>query len=173
MQFQMKSTIQSILLVACVATTMLLCTGCPVGLEYPLGDAGKEKIDKRLLGTWVVQTADAEMKKLTVTKKDDHTYRVQVLERGEMYAMETDWFDAWVTKFEGQTFVIGKPDDENDQKYYHYQYAIEDGKLVTHDMSLLEGGMDAVTSQEALRSEVKASMKKPDFLSSKQEYTKQ
>jgi hypothetical protein len=169
----MKKSFKSKWLLLTVITLSIFSAGCPVGLEYPLGDTGKEKIDERLLGTWVVQTADAEMKKLTVTKKDAHTYRVQVLERGEMYAMETDWFDAWVTKFDGQTFVIGKPDDENDQKYYHYQYSIEGGKLVTHDMSLLEGGMDAVTSQEALRAEVKSSMKKPDFLSSRQEYAKQ
>jgi hypothetical protein len=169
----MKKSFKSKWLLLSVLTLSIFSTGCPVGLEYPLGDVGKEKIDARLLGTWVAQKESAEMKKLTVTKKDAHTYRVQVLERGEMYALETDWFDAWATNFDGQTFVFGRPDDENDQKYYHYHYAFDGGKLVLHDMALLDGGMDIVTSQMALRVQVRASMKRPEFLSERVEYSKE
>lgn len=165
----MKNPLVFMLLVAFA----ILISGCPVGLEYPLGDPGKEKIDEQLLGTWIAESEDAEMQKLTITKKDDYTYEVNILEKGEMYAMEVDDLDAWVTTFEGQSFVFGKPHDENDQKFYHYHYAFEGDYLVIHDMSLLEGGMDAVTSREALRKEVAASMSKPDFLASKMVYLKE
>ncbi|MEZ4776567.1 MAG: hypothetical protein R3D00_25550 [Bacteroidia bacterium] len=150
----------------------VLISGCPVGLDFPLGDPGKEKIDERLLGTWIDQSGEAEMQKLTLTKKDDYTYEVHVLEKGEMYALQVDYLDAWVTTLEGQSFLFGKPHDENDQKFYHYHYVFDGEDLIVHDVSLLEGGIDAVTSREALRKEVVASMKKPDFMSSKVVYLK-
>jgi hypothetical protein len=144
-----------------------------VGISYPLGNPGTEKIDERLLGTWIAQTEDAEMKKLVISKKDAYTYRVQVLEPGEMYALETDWLDAWVTQFEGYSFVYGKPDDDPEENYYLYQYAFEGNTLVTQDVSLLVGGMDAVTSPDTYKEEVRESLKLPDCLTSRMEYVKE
>ena len=30
---------------------MALITGCPVGVDHPLGEPGKEKLDEQLIGT--------------------------------------------------------------------------------------------------------------------------
>ncbi len=165
--FSILSSIAVLLLIA------ILNAGCPVGLDYPLGSPSKEKLDTKLLGTWVSQSTDSEIKRVKVAKKDDNTYSIEVLERGEMYALDTDKLNAWVTKFNGNTFLFAQPDDPNDQKYYHYHYKFEGNRLVMSDMSLLVGGMDAVTSQEALHKEVMESMKNPDFLSSPIEYVKE
>ncbi len=169
----MKKLFSTFFSVVTLLMLAILNSGCPVGIEYPLGNPNKEKLDARLLGTWVSQSTDSEIKRVKVSKKDDNTYVVEVLERGEMYALETDKLNAWVTYFNGESFLYAMPDDSNDQKYYHYHYVFDGNKLVMSDMSLLEGGMDAVTSQEALRNEVFASMKKPEFLSNKVEYHKE
>ena len=41
-----------------IAPIMLLTTGCPVGITYPLGTPGTEKIDKSILGKWVQEPGD-------------------------------------------------------------------------------------------------------------------
>jgi len=87
--------------------------GCPTGLYYPLGNPGKEKINPKLLGTWVTNNDDAEVLSVTFSKQDDFTYKVLVNERGTMYALETDNFLAWITKFEGKEFLYLKPDNED------------------------------------------------------------
>lgn len=169
----MKKAISTLSSTVALLLIAMLNAGCPVGLDYPLGSPSEEKLDAKLIGTWVSQSTDSEIKRVKVAKKDDNTYSIEVLERGEMYALETDNLKAWVTKFNGSTFLFAQPDDPNDQKYYHYHYKFEGNKLVMSDMSLLVGGMDAVTSQEALHKEVMESMKKPDFLSGTIEYVKE
>lgn len=136
--------------------------GCPVGIDYPLGVTGKEKINKDLLGTWVSDSPEAEVLKVKFEKNDDNSYKVTVLERGEMYALETDNLTGWVTEVEGKTFVFFKP--EGEEKFYHYMIK-ESGSntLVTCDVSLLDGGVDAVTSTEAFRKQVAASMKSAEY----------
>jgi len=136
--------------------------GCPTGLYYPLGNPGKEKINPKLLGTWVTNNDDAEVLSVTFSKQDDFTYKVLVNERGTMYALETDNFLAWITKFEGKEFLYLKPDNED--KYYHYMLIkLEEKTLISTDLSLLDGGIDAVKSTESLRKEVKNSINKPEF----------
>ncbi len=136
--------------------------GCPVGVDYPLGTTGTEKINKELLGTWVSDSKDAEVLKVKFEKNDDNSYKVTVLERGEMYALETDNLTGWVTEVEGKTFFYFMPENEN--KYYHYMVKEADkSKMVTCDVALLDGGVDAVTSTEALRKQVATSMKNPDY----------
>jgi hypothetical protein len=169
----MKNSFQSFFTAIAMAATVLVSIGCPVGLDYPLGKPDSEKLDKKLIGTWVSQSDDSEIKKVKVTKNDDYKYDIEVLERGEMYALETDFLTGWVVAFKGQNFICAQPTDGDDNKFYHYHYAFDGNKLVLHDMSLLVGGMDVVTSQETLQEEVAASMKKEDFLSSKVEYTKE
>jgi len=169
----MKNSFQSFFTAFAMAAIVLVSTGCPVGLDYPLGKPDSEKLDKKLIGTWVSQTADSEIKKVKVTKNNDYKYDIEVLERGEMYALETDFLIGYITKFNDQNFLYAQPKDQEDKKYYHYHYSFDGNKLVLHDMSLLVGGMDAVTSQEALQKEVSASMKNPDFLSSPVEYIKE
>lgn len=136
--------------------------GCPVGIDYPLGVTGKEKINKDLLGTWVSDSPEAEVLKVKFEKNDDNSYKVTVLERGEMYALETDNLTGWVTEVEGKTFVFFKP--EGEEKFYHYMIKeAGSNKLVTCDVSLLDGGVDAVTSTEAFRKQVAASMKSAEY----------
>ncbi|HRF41890.1 MAG TPA: hypothetical protein PK198_24020, partial [Saprospiraceae bacterium] len=75
-------------------------------------------------------------------------------------------------RLDGRTFLIAKPIESGEEKYYHYHYHFEGGMLVIQDMGLLVGGVDAVTSSEALRKEVSASLKNPECLSSRMEYAK-
>ncbi|MCG3168054.1 MAG: hypothetical protein POELPBGB_03854 [Bacteroidia bacterium] len=146
--------------------------GCPVGIDYPLGVTGTEKINKDLLGTWVSDSPEAEVLKVKFEKNDDNSYKVTVLERGEMYALETDNLTGWVTELEGKTFLFFKP--ENEEKYYHYMIKeIGNGTMVTCDVSLLDGGVDAVTSTEALRKQVASSMKSPEYGAESISWTKE
>ncbi len=151
---------------------ILINYGCPVGLDYPLGNPGKEKINPELLGTWVTDNDEAEVLSVTFSRQDDFTYKVTVNERGTLYALETDNFSAWITKFEGKEFLYLKPDDED--KYYHYMLLkLEEKTLISTDLSLLDGGVDVVKSTESLRKEVKNSIKKPEFGNEKIEWFKE
>lgn len=150
---------------------LIVFYGCPVGLDYPLGNPGKEKIDDRLVGTWQTDNSDAEVVKLSISKNDSYSYKVQVVERGELYSLTTDDLTGWVTKLNKMTFFYVKPSDE--AKYYHYTLKeISDSKMVTCDMSLLVGGVDAVTSSESLREEVLGSMDRYDFCTESTSWTK-
>ncbi len=146
--------------------------GCPVGIDYPLGKPGDHKIDKDMIGTWVAGSDEADVKKVEFSKNDDHSYKVHVLERGEMYALETDNLTGWLTEVDGKTFLYLKPDDE--EKYYHYMIK-ESGKgtLVTCDVSLLDGGVDSVTSSETLRKQVSSSMNMEGYCAETLNWTKQ
>jgi hypothetical protein len=136
--------------------------GCPIGIDYPIGTPGKEKINKELIGTWVCSNLEAEVLKVKFEKSDDNSYKVTVLERGTMYGLETDFLTGWVSEVEGKTFLFFKPDNED--KYYHYMIKdIGTNEMVTCDVSLLDGGIDAVTSTESFRKQVAVSMKKAEF----------
>jgi ABC-type amino acid transport substrate-binding protein len=140
----------------------LLLSGCPVGLDYPLGQPGKEHIDEQLIGNWHCDNTETEVIELSISKQDDFSYRVVVTERGSTYALETDSLTAWVTQLGNKTFFYLKPDNED--KFYHYMViSADETTLVTCDMALLVGGIDVVTSREALLKEVEASMQKPEF----------
>jgi hypothetical protein len=160
------------LLSACLLA-FIVCAfyGCPIGLDYPLGVTGTEKIDAKLIGTWTCEVADAEVVTVKFAKKDEYTYNVDVLERGELYSLGTDHLEGWVTSLSGGTFLFLKPDDES--KYYHYVYRIEQGKLIVSDVSLLDGGVDAVTSTGTLRSQVERSMSMETWANESLTYTKQ
>jgi hypothetical protein len=135
----------------------LLASGCPIGLDQPLGKIGTEKIDKQLLGKWHSTSAETEVQRVSISKRDDHSYKAKVLERGEMYSLETDELTGWVTTVNEKNFVFFKPDGE--EKYYHYCYWWDGGStLISCDLALLDGGVDAVTSTESLRDQVARSM---------------
>ena len=149
---------------------ILLMTGCPVGLNYSLGNPGSDKIDKALVGTWRCSSEDGEVKRVKIAKGDDNSYAVEVLERGEMYALETDKLQGWVTTVEEKNFVFFKP--EGADEYYHYCYWMDGATLMSTDVSLLDGGVDAVTSTETLRSQVASSMRKTEWGEETKEWTK-
>jgi hypothetical protein len=155
-----------------LAVIVLVFYGCPIGLDYSLGSPGAEKIDPALLGTWKIdETMDGEVLKLKISKGDATSYKVEVLERGEMYSLSTDDLTGWVTKVNGENFLYVKPSDE--EKFYHYHYEVTGKKLVIHDVALLDGGVDAISSTETLRSQVERSMTKEGWGKEKLEYTKQ
>lgn len=155
-----------------VAFIVLAFYGCPLGLDYSLGNTGKEAIDPGLIGTWAISEGqDGEVLKMKIAKKDANSYTVEVIERGELYSLETDHLTGWVTTVGGKTFFYVQPEDE--QKFYHYHYELSGKKLIIHDVSLLDGGVDAVTSTETLRSQVERSMKLEGWGAEKLEYVKQ
>ena len=156
-----------------IAPIMLLTTGCPVGITYPLGTPGTEKIDKSILGKWGQEPGDdKEILSVQIEKKDDHTLKVTVLERGPLYMEEVDDFNGWFTEINDMQFVYFPNAADANGTYYHYAYKIEGDNLVTYDVSLLDGGTDAVVSTESFREQIKLSMQRPEFLSSKIVWTK-
>ena len=169
----MKNPIHSLLLVLAIVTTAFFTTGCPVAISHPLGKPGTEKIDGKLLGVWVATSDSADIVKMEIIKKDDYTYAVEVLESGENYMVESNNFDAWFTKLDGKSFVYSKPTDPAKDEYYLYHYSFKDKTLALEDVSLLVGGIDAVTDSETFRKEVSASLKMPDCLTARLEYEKQ
>jgi hypothetical protein len=136
---------------------VLLATGCPVGLNYSLGTPGKDKIDNDLIGTWVCESEGAEVVKVTLKKGEDHSYAVNVVERGEMYSLETDVLTGWVTNLDDKKFAYFKPDGSD--QFYHYCYWLDGSTLMTTDVSLLDGGVDAVNSTQTMREQVSRSIK--------------
>lgn len=159
----------------CIALAVLfLFSGCPVGVDFPLGNPGKEPIDRALLGTWATTGEDPDYKRVTIEQKDDFSYSIEVFETGSMYSLDVTEFTAWVTTVEGKTFIYAQPVGSSDESYYLYHYETGDNKTMkTHDVSLLVNGTDAVISTDAYREEVKASMGKADFLSDEKIWTRQ
>lgn len=150
---------------------MVLLSGCPIGLDYPAGNTGTEKIDPNLLGTWTNNEDDPEFGKVTITKASTNSYAIKVENTGSMYSLEVTEFTGWVTKIGGKTFIYSLPNE--DKSYYLYCYEYSDGKLHTYDVGLLDGGTDAVKSTESLRVQIETSLKKDDCLSDEIVWTKQ
>lgn len=152
---------------------MLVLSGCPVGLDYSSAKPGSEKFNKHLIGTWRVQGADpvkeSEVVEVILERADANTIKATVKERGEMYALETENLLGYETEINGLHVLYFKP--ENEEKYYHYQYKMEDDDtMIVGDISLLDGGVDAVTSIETLRDQIARSMQKPEFKSETKTY---
>lgn len=152
---------------------MLLTTGCPVDVPYPLGDKGNEKMDKSLIGTWVQHDTSMEVMRLEIIELDKYTVQLTVLERGANYMEEVDVFKGWTTELDGKKFVYFQDASNPDAGYYTYCYNTDGKTMYTYDVSLLIGGVDAVTSTEAYRKEVSESLKLPDALSSEAEWIKE
>lgn len=151
-------------------------SGCPISIKYPLAESGTEKINKELIGTWSSGSQEAEVKKVEIAKMDDYNYKIVVQERGEMYAAETDEFKGWVYTMDGHTFLIAQEYEASGtlkESYYLYKIVLSKKSMTVYDVSLKEGGVDAVTSSETFKAEVKASMKKEDWYTSAREYTKE
>lgn len=141
---------------------LLFLFGCPIGMKYSPGTPGTEKIDSKLLGTWETQAEDPEFKKAVITKKDDYSLSVSVSGTGSSYIPKLTEFTGWTTQVDNQRIVYIL--DTNDDEYYMYGYVYQDNGLMLYDVALLDGGVDAVTSTETFRSQISASLKKPDCL---------
>ncbi len=167
----MRKQLLPILRFALIAALSLSLFGCPTGLDFPLTEK-PDKIDPALIGRWSANTSEAEMLEVVVKKKDDYSYDIEVLETSEMYMLDDYKFVGHATRLDGRTFLIAKPIESGEEKYYHYHYHFEGSKLVIQDAGLLVGGVDAVTSTEALRKELSASLNNPECLSGRMEYVK-
>jgi hypothetical protein len=151
---------------------LLTFYGCPIGLDYPIAEIGKEQIDENLIGTWKNKDTEATVLKIRISKKDNFSYGIHILEKSELYALETDNFTAWLTNFEGLKILYFKPD--NQDLYYHYVIKELKGKNLTScDLSLVDGAKDDVNSTEGLRKEVLISMKMEKFCSETESWTKE
>lgn len=159
---------------ALLALVCLVNTGCPVGIDYPFATESQlEKVDNKLVGTWRSVVDSADMLQVRILKEDDITYSIEVLEKSENYMADDTRFFGWSTKLDGHSFLFSQGLDSDDDSYYLYHISFEGKKLVIQDVGLLVGGVDAVTSTEAFREEVSASLKNPDCLSARFEYIKQ
>ncbi len=157
---------------ALLLTLAFTVFACPAGLDYPLADK-PDKIDPALLGTWEALSLDAEVQEVSIRKKDDFSYNIEVLETNEDYMVDAYKFTGYVTRMDGHSFLYSQPTEGDDKKFYLYHYAFDGSTLVIHDVGLMVGGTDAVSSTATLRKEVSASLKLPDCLSSPFEYQKQ
>lgn len=156
-----------------VFPVFLVITGCPVSVDYPLGYTGKEKIDNKIIGTWITSDTSAEVISFVFEKADDFSLKVKVLERGSMYAEDVDDFKGWCTTLGDKQFVYFQNATDATAGYYSYCYWFDtEGRLVASDFALLVGGVDAVTSTENYRREVSQSMAMPDWLGTSFTYTK-
>jgi hypothetical protein len=118
---------------------LFLLTACPVGLKYAPGKVATEPVDTRLIGTWEAESSEFEIQKVTIKKKTANEFSVQVLERGEMYMLETDDLTLYQTKIDNLTILYLKP--SNEEMYYLYQVVIKSAsELEIGDISLLDGG---------------------------------
>jgi hypothetical protein len=150
-----------------------MLSGCPVSTEHPLTEvANASKYDKRLEGTWTQPDQETEATMVKISKgSEDNTYDVKVLKEGSSFAADGKNFTGWLADFEKMKFLVLKMKG-SDSTYYIYHIEIEKDKLVTHTVSFLENGLDAITSSAAYREEVKASMKKEGFLKEEKTWKK-
>lgn len=172
---QHMKNLTNLMIAVPLAGILLTLTACPIGIDYSLGTPGTEKIDKSLIGTWTTSTPDAEVVKVRISKKDNYSYLVEILEKGEMYDLETDMLTAWVTELDGNKFLYAQEGgDSPSGPYYLYHYGFDNQKNLTlHDVSLLINGVDGITSTDAFREEVRQSLKKEGCLSEPRTYTGQ
>lgn len=150
---------------------LFLLTACPVSTDYPLGVKGNESIDTDLIGIWTNDFVDAEASKIEFQQgKEKNTYKITVLQQGEMYMADGDEFIGWLTTVKNQRFLVL----EQSGKYYAYAvHKINSKELKTFDPTLKAGGIDAVTSTENFQKEIIASMAFSDFLTSEIHWKKQ
>ena len=83
-------------------------------------------------------------------------------------------FIAWLTELNAKTFLVLQQvvDGVPLETYYVYCIQPEKKKMTSFDISLKVNGVDAITSIEAYRDEVKASMGFDDFLGNQIDWVK-
>jgi hypothetical protein len=155
-----------------LSTIIVFFTACPVSISFPLDAVGSNKIDKKIIGTWVCDSCDV-LKKVLVTKgSDENSYAIEIIESGSSYTLSQKKFTGYVTEIDEKKFLYNRA--EGTTSFYTYCYELSDkNTLVLYDISLLDGGVDAVKSVQSYRDQVSSSMKKSGFLSGKQTLKKQ
>jgi len=157
---------------ALLGALLIVLTGCPIGLDYPLGKSNEEKIESKLLGKWTIDDLEETIITVSFGKKSENMYLITIHESSELFAPESIYFNGWIVSLGGMNFLCTQ-EIANPDTYYHYVLiSVSDDLLSICDMSLLNQGIEAVKSTETLRTEVLASMKKPEFLSGALVYKK-
>ncbi|MES2555006.1 MAG: hypothetical protein V4604_02595 [Bacteroidota bacterium] len=167
---------KTILSIALIVSGLFLLAGCPVSSTYPLGKKGDVKLDTRLIGTFSNTVGDVEADKVIVKKgTETNTYFVHVEEKGSAFMADGEDFTGWLTKLEDETFLVLQQliDGEEQETYYVYHIGFNKSGFTSSDISLKVNGTAAITSIEAYREEVEASMGMDEFLASPIEWTKQ
>jgi hypothetical protein len=137
----------------------VLTTGCPHSIFYPLDNIDANKIDNRLLGIWINAHEGASIKKINVVEASPTQYDIEILEHDTLYYLDNK-FKAWVTTIKEWQFIYLKGECNN---YWNYQYRIDGGDILTDDICLLDGGIDALIDIESLRRQVEASIYYPEW----------
>lgn len=147
---------------------MFILAGCPVSSKYPLGEKGKEEFNEMLIGTWVNDQSESAAKQVTITSGEElNTAKLHVDEKGESFMADDVNFLIWLTTLEKKTFLVLQQilDGQLVETFYVHHISITDNKVTTSDIGLLVNGVDAITSVDSYREEVKASMGNAAFLS--------
>lgn len=147
---------------------LLFLFGCPIGIDYAPGTPGKEKIDADLIGTWHTKSEDASFITAKVTKESDFSFHINMVETGALYGLDETEFTGWCTEIDKQKIIYIKSGGQ----FFMHGYKLNGSSLSIYDVSLLDGGTDAVVSTEALRKQISTSLKKPDCLNDEIIYTK-
>lgn len=153
-----------ILYILLIFSSAILLMGCPISTSYPLGTSGEQKIDERLLGTWKNDSSGVEVKKAIVRRNNSNEYIIRVVEKGPRYEVDGMKYKGWLTTINGHQFLVLQAMKVFRPTYYAYHITLGDGTVTTQEISLLVEGKAAVTSTEAYRKEVEASMEKDGFL---------
>ena len=154
---------------------LFVLAGCPINSSYPLGIGGEVTLDKSIIGTWSTENEDAEVQEFTLSAASKkNIYKVHVEKTGEMFSADGEDFLGWFTIIDKSKFFVLQQIVDGSEKdiYYVYHITYEKNKLITHDISLKVNGVDAITSIDAYREEVKKSMKFDDFLASEIVFTR-
>lgn len=153
-----------------------LLTACPVSSSYPLGKKGAIAIRQDLIGTWTTSYEDIEANQVTIKKGPEaNTYAVHIDERGEMFMGDGDDFLGWIAEVKGKHFFVLQQliDNEAKETYYVYYFDfLKDNTLVSNDITLKVLGTNAITSIDAYREEVSASMEMEGFLTGEIQWKK-
>lgn len=137
---------------------IFLFYACPVGLNYSLADGHLDSVNNDLIGLWESDAPTGEIRTLEISAHTETSLKAKVKMAGDSYALECMEGIIWQTRIDGKHFLVFKPDCE--ALYYHYCYEFNGDEIKFHDVSLLDGGTDAVTSTEALRRQVQNSISK-------------
>jgi hypothetical protein len=152
-------------------TSLLTLTGCPIELDYSLGNSGTEKNEPKLFGKWRIDDLEETIISFSISKLTESTMRVELIEKNEFFTPNTNIFTGWVVSLGGKRFLCFE-ENANPGKFYHYILIdVNESQLKVCPLDLYEGGI-AIKSQENLRQEVLTSINKPNFITTPIVYTK-
>ena len=141
---------------------IVLCS-FPLYIEYPLGEPGKDKVDKKLLGTWEVEDDSRQFFKCEIKEINKFEYRLKVLEKGKQFGLEAEEFKLYTTKFEGEEFLYLQPIGTEKNGFYYFIYKMNDkDKMIVEEIADDRIDKSALYSPEALKNyfEAKAGQSK-------------